>query len=225
MVVGSLVFRGVKAKHTMLRRIMLLLSGVLLAAGSFAGGATQRIAAESINLHDLSLKVLVDGELIMTPNVQLIPTRTAYVSIGSPGEVVYTLTLDIIEHVAGAPAGATGLQMVLWRGGVGGGEMLLDSVMVMESRTIARAASEGRSPSVRIGGSTKASVEIELVSHAVLESDANVVATQATCTTARALSASSSDCCSAKCKDGSTNSVSCCGAYRCCGCGVYCSVP
>ena len=172
---------------------MLLLSGVLLAAGSFAGGATQRMAAESINLHDLSLRVLVDGELIMTPNVQLLPTRTAYVSIGSPGEVVYTLTLDIIEHVADAPADATGLQMVLWRGGAGGGEMLLDSVMVIDSRTIARAASEGRSPSVRIGGSTKASVEIELVSHAVLESDATVVATQATCKTARALSASSSD--------------------------------
>lgn len=204
----------------------------VFAAGSVGSSnvaAVDDVAHDKANVHTLSLQVSVEGREVMAPVFEMNSASPAQLSIGTGGEDDYTLVVGIVENVEPADSDAVGAHFVLWRGQAEHGVRLLDDVIPLggaRKRT-------GRESALRSMGSEAAMVTV--VSYASQMKSLHGKTVGAACSgpgdvlsdsVSPLQSGAKSNCCSAKCKDGSGASLKCCNVISgCCGCGVCCSIP
>ena len=187
-------------------------------------------SAGAVSVHDLSLRVVVDEVEVMAPMLQVVAGRPAYVTVGEGSDDAYTLEVVVPDTGVSARSDVTTVQTVLWRGGVEHGEQLISSSIALEPRGPRRAAEDGTGSSVELRSRMGRAVEIHVASHAISTIEAPIPTVDSCLDenglVARALAKAEADaCCSAKCRDGSGQTLRCCGGTRCCACGTCCSPP
>lgn len=197
--------------------------------GSSTVAAVDDLAADKTSVHTLSLQVSVEGKEVMAPVFEMTSASPAQLSIGT-GEVgEFTLVVDLLENVESAASDAVGAHFVLWRGQAGQGVRLLDEALVLGGDR-QRQASER---TLRSNGCDAATITV--VSHATQMKAKSESRARAACVSGagshdelagRLVAQPNSNCCSAKCKDGSGATLKCCNVISgCCGCGACCSIP
>jgi len=202
---------------------------VVVSIGSSNVAAVNAVAAGAVNAHTLSLQVSVQGKEVMAPVFEMASGSPAQLSIGTGEGNDYTLVVDILENVESAGSDAVGAHFVLWGGQAEQGVRLLDDVLLLGGDR-QRHASERV---LRSSGPEGATVTV--VSHATQIKSKGESGVRAACVRDASsegdhgrslLPGSRSNCCGAKCKDGSGASLKCCNVISgCCGCGVCCSIP
>lgn len=202
---------------------------VVVSIGSSSVAAVDEVAAGAVNVHTLSLQVSVQGKEVMAPVFEMASGSPAQLSIGTGEGRDYTLVVDILENVESAGSDAVGAHFVLWRGQAEQGVRLLDDVLLLGGNRQRHASERALSSS----GPEAATVTV--VSHATQMKSKGESGARAACVGHAGsqddrgrslLSGSRSNCCGAKCKDGSGASLKCCNVISgCCGCGVCCSIP
>lgn len=199
-----------------------ILLGMVPGSSALAGPDTGGVR------HVLSLRVLVDGEVVMSPNLRLRPGVPASIALaGESGEPGYALQVRLSPD-PDRPGSYSTLEATLWKGDYQRERPLLDTRAVLDWQRIDKAM-----PIASVRSRDGRSVELQVISHArVLPSTTTPLAQP--CTDARAAvdaaprdDAAPADappvCCSASCGDGSGHTLHCCGAEQCCACGACCS--
>jgi hypothetical protein len=197
--------------------------------GSSNVAAMGEVATDTVSVHTLSLQVSVEGKEVMAPVFQMTSASPARLSIGSEEEGGYSLVVDILENVEPSADASVGAHFVLWRGQAEQGVRLLDDVLLL-------GGSRQRHSSERaLRSSGPEAATVTLVSYATQMKPQDESGMGAACV-GRASSPNNrgaplvaepkSNCCSAKCKDGSGATLKCCNVISgCCGCGACCSIP
>lgn len=216
----------------MLKRFATILMWVMGLAVS-VGAASGSSSADGMRLvHTLSLQVSVDGVQIMDPVFQMTAGAPAQLSIGSDDGEGHTLVVNIVEvEQEGRLLQDSGAHFVIWKGSVDSGIRLLDEVLVLgEGRRLLGARDALRS---RMAGKE---VSLTLISHATQFRPQKELPTRSSCPGIDAsvvaklgsevVKSRRSNCCTAKCKDGSGGTLKCCNVISgCCQCGACCSIP
>ncbi len=202
---------------------------VVGSVGSSNLAAVNRVALDKAAVHTLSLQVSVEGREVMAPVFEMSSVAPARLSIGTGGGDDHTLVVGIVENVEPADSDAVGAHFVLWRGQPEDGVRLLDDVIVLGGAQ----KRLGGEHALRSLGSEAAMVTV--VSYASQMKSLHGKTVDAACSgrgdvlgdsVSPLQSGAKSNCCSAKCKDGSGASLKCCNVISgCCGCGVCCSIP
>ncbi len=194
---------------------MNILRSLLLALTGLACAGTASASPEPA--HSLSFRVVVDGQVVMAPQVTLRNAQPASLALeaedGTPGYwVQMTATSD------GKLNGTVGtlLAISIWDGGSESGNQLIDASLVIDPANV------GQPGTVMIESPDGQRTGIEVLSHALIELDPT--SGKPDCTDGdSALRVQPYDgCCNRACLDGSGNRLRCCGASGCCGCGVCC---
>ena len=188
-------------------------------------------ASEPVTTHQLTLRILVDGQEVMTPTLRMLPGRTAYLTSKRPGLPAADLGLEVDMEPKLTVQGetGTGLRFTLWEGPAGKGERLHDTVMLLTPEKRSIAARSGLSPSTTMRAPSGRMTEIQVISHAVTTEDASVVARMVDCPNAGKDGGGDpitidreSHCCSSGCANGEDRQFTCCGAISCCDCDACC---
>lgn len=208
---------------------------VLLAASLFCG----TVWAEDVQVHTLSMKVSVDGKVVMTPNLQMLPDVPAYISYTAEGEdePTYSLEVTVAPDLKVGTLKGTGVEALLYKGAFSKSKPVVDSAILLE---LAGKATEASSQTVKLVDAKGVNYVIEIVSHAVFMKDASTIpAKTAACvgtdgkinSLAKAAVAPdagtnrrAAECCGGPCENGG-GSMQCCGAIACCVCGTCCVNP
>lgn len=207
-----------------LKSVLVMILGLLVSSSVCAGQTPAQTAA---SVHSLSLKVFVDGKEIMAPNLDILPGRTAYVTLNSTTKGPYTLQLDVVGDSLDGLRGSAGLQAVLWNGGVNHGARLLEALLLLDPTPSLDANDRATPASVSVGSKVGAqhSAEIQIVSHAVVMADIAQFSAGVACLSSEGLAAvqpKGRGCCTRECGN-KREEMTCCGAVRCCACDVCCS--
>lgn len=198
-----------------------------------AGAAFGSSSADGTRLvHTLSLQVSVDGKQIMDPVFQMTSAAPAQLFIGTEDGNGHTLVVNIVEaEKEGRHLQTSGVHFVLWKGEVNSGIRLLDEVLVLgEGRRLKGAGDALRS---RVAGQD---VSVTVISHATQLRPQKELPTHSSCPGvdgseganpgSKMVKSGKSNCCSAKCQDGSGGTLKCCNVISgCCQCGACCSIP
>lgn len=191
------------------------------------------IAADEAPVHSLSLRVLVDGSEVMTPNIQVRPNTPAYMSYTEDGatDPKYSLELMVAPDSAiGANVGDM-VKATLWKGAFKKSEPVLDSSMILDT---AASTTRNAPQSVQVIDSAGTTYKIEVISHGVFMKDPSILLEQnSSCLTKDGnidLSTKESPstapqvqaCCGGSCTS-KAGQMQCCGAVACCACGYCCS--
>lgn len=190
--------------------------------------------AQTTDIHIMSLRVLVDGKEIMTPNVQMLPGSPGYLSVSDAGDQpLYSLQLEIVPDVDIGGAKGLGFNAVLWKGPFNSGEKEIDSVSMISPKP-----TKINGPmKISMQGRDGKSVEIEIISHAVEQRDlSSLNINKASCIDgsgriipknkpSQSTPSASTSCCGGPCAPPSNQHYQCCGFTACCVCGRCCAVP
>lgn len=204
------------------RPFLILLLGIVM--GLPASAQSGRADAA----HAVSLRVMVDEHVVMSPNLRLKPGIPASIEISPrPTEPGYLLQVRLTPDLEGQGSQSS-LEATLWKGDRRGEHPLLDTILLLDPQhagkmpaSASRDAEDGRR------------IEIQVVSHARTMSRAEGssarpgVAAQHCQDTAQMGSPATRGappvCCSISCGDGGGSTMKCCGADECGACGVCCS--
>jgi hypothetical protein len=195
--------------------------------------------AQEVPVHSLSMRVLVDGKEIMTPNLQVLSDVPAYASYTAKGQTEPTYSLQVIVSPGLNVGGISGtaVEASLWEGAFKQTKPIVDSAILL----VKAAGKDLRGPqSLELIDEKGLAYEIQVVSYGVFMKDASTLpAKQTSCLTvdgkinglvkaapmaniAPALKANG--CCGGPCGNGG-GSMQCCGAISCCVCGTCCTTP
>lgn len=175
-------------------------------------------APAQVKVHTIAMKVMVDGEIVMTPNVRTLEGQVGTLTVsGENGAPGYTLEFEVGSQVR-RQIEATTLKGSLYRTVGERRELLAAPDMAFRA---------GSTPSMQIGAEGMHGVSIEVVSHGISLEDAGLEsATVSSCDAPASDQAMRAPpkCCGSRCGDGSGNNLKCCNVISCCGCGACCDV-
>lgn len=196
-------------------RVLVSLALTVFVGAAFAAPPS---SPGEVKVHTIAMKVVVDGQVVMTPNVRTVEGAVGTLSVaGESGGPGYTLEFEVGTQLRGSVE-ATTLKGSLYRTTGQRRELLAAPDLAFRA---------GGTPTMKIGSDGPHGVSIEVSSHAIaLENRAAL--SMKSCEAsgqAESLNAAMSDCCSARCLDGTPNVLTCCGVISCCGCGACCVVP
>lgn len=186
--------------------------------------------SERLQVHNLSLRVLVDGQEVMAPTLQAVPGRTVQLQTKRQGRPDIGLEVDIEPNLTVQGESGIGLRFVLWKDVFNQRERLHDSALLLTPEKIQTAARAGVSPSVILQAPNGQKTEIQVISHSIAAAKVDAARDAAHCpaTGGRAMADQAgiqreNHCCGAGCANGEDRHFSCCGAISCCDCGACCN--
>lgn len=205
----------------------LFLCSLFAFAAFLAAGSSH--AAPDREIHVVSARVLIDGKEVMAPNVQLLADRTGYISrIDGDKNPLYSIELELISQLEIGPVKGTGLRARVWGGEFGKGIELMNSTLILSPKP----EDTGSIISARQTDATGKSIEVQIVSHAVMQADPSRIEERTTqcldedglIATGEGTAAGAAGCCGGLCSPPGSGSYQCCNVYACCVCGQCCIV-
>lgn len=208
-----------------MKRLFIILASVLALAG-----ATEVMASDKTEVHVVATRVLIDDKQVMAPNMQLLPGKTAYVSLSDEDRnPLLSFEMEILPDLEIGSVKGTGLRTRLWNGAFGKGVELMASTLVLSP-----APKDAKDPiSATVVSADGKKVQVQVISSAVTYVETAALGqARGDCLTDDGQIAGpgepsemASGCCGGICSPPGSGYYQCCNVYACCVCGQCCSVP